>query len=142
MLSRKNGVSRMTIARVASRLAALLSPPRKTERRTDVPGDEQERMITSRLLAGAVSRPEYHREMARLARTTASVPLPPDDPAHDPRYLLAVVGTTLPEIEPTTLCRAYVLARSGGDTADLMRLLGLTEAQARTILAAAVPHGA
>lgn len=97
-------------------------------------------MITSRLLAGTVGRAEYHREMAGLARTTASVPLPPDDPAHDPRYLLAVVGTTLPEVEPVTLCRAFVLARSGGDTADLVRLLGLTEAQARTIVAAAVPR--
>ena len=106
-----------------------------------MPVEEQERVLVTRLLAGAVSRTGYHQEMARLAHDTVSVSIPPPDSAHDPRYLLALTGTMLPEVEPVTLCRAFVLARSGGDSADLMRLLGLTEAQARTIVAAAAHSG-
>ena len=130
-------MSRMTITRMASRLAALLSPTRNTRNHNDIPAEEQEKVITARLLAGTASRHLYHHEMARLAHGTTSAPEPPDDSATDPRYLLAVVGTMLPEVPPDTLCRAFVLARSGGDTADLVRLLHLTEPQARTIVAAA-----
>lgn len=127
-------MSAVAITRMTAKLAALLSWA--SSRRGVAPPEEQEREITTQLLAGSMSRREYHERMARLAGATPCAALPADS-ARDPRYVLAVVGTMLPELAPDTLCRAFVSARSGAVAADLMGQLGLTEAQAHTIVAAA-----
>lgn len=130
----------MAITHMAARLAALLSPARTTKRRStrsDASVEEQEQVVTGRLLAGRASQREYHREMARLAHAAAAEPSIPEESTRDPRYVLAVVGTMLPEVGPAILCRAFVLARSGAEVTDLVRLLSLTRSQARAIVAAA-----
>jgi hypothetical protein len=92
-----------------------------------------ERLLTSRVLAGNVDPAEYRSRLAALAeedyarRIEIRCALTLD---HRARALLEPLRVALPEVPPATLSAAINLAGYGASVEDLVRLLGLTRAQA------------
>ncbi len=119
---------------------------RRLTRAAEPPGSgaapHTEGELAAARLAGRISKAGYRRAMADLAhRAGSSVPAPevlvPPRTSGDPRAQLNMLRAALPDMPPTILCSAFVLARHGAGIGTLVRRLDLTSWQAATIIAAA-----
>lgn len=100
-----------------------------------------ERYLTARVLVHSIDQESYRSRMASIAAAAAGQPV--DDLLRrataigpESARLLGTLGTALPELSPATLRAAVCLAGHGAAVDDLVRMLGLTPAQALRITAA------
>jgi hypothetical protein len=126
-------------------MARMIMQPDPGATQDELAYDNAERELTTRLLAAQLTQHDYHDGMAALSaadqRTTSLAPPRLAVLSRDSRIQLADLGAAMPAVPPTTIFAAVALASNGATIDNLMRLLGLTNAQALRVMVTTAANG-
>jgi hypothetical protein len=104
--------------------------------------DIAERARSRRLVAGQLDRTDYRDAMAALAvtdeRTSGFNPLRLMTISHESRDQITQLRAAMPALAPATVFAAVALAHDGATVENLMRLLGMTNAEALRVIVSTV----
>ncbi|HEX9335926.1 MAG TPA: hypothetical protein VF892_08565 [Pseudonocardiaceae bacterium] len=117
------------------------APTAQAAPRGELSFDGAERALSRQVVAGQVDRADYRDAMAALAATdqcrTGFHPLRTMAIGNESRDQIAQLRAAMPTMAPATVFAAVALAHDGATVENLMRLLGMTNADALRVVVTA-----
>jgi hypothetical protein len=121
-----------------ARMVVPATPAAQAVPRGELSYEGAERALCRQLTAGQLDRADYRDAMAALAATDQRVsganPLATMAIGHQSRDQITRLRAAMPAMAPATIFAAVALAHDGATVENLMRLLGMTNAQALRVI--------